>query len=94
MKPVETSTLNKLNERLENIEAGVLQLLQTSQKAVLSVEEAAEYLGIASCTLYKLMDTDPTFPEFRPVGVKRRIIPRKALDKWLEEHAVKRNRPT
>lgn len=90
---METSTLNELNKRLESIESAVLQLLQNSQKAVLSADEAAEYLGIASCTLYKLMDTDPTFPEFRPVGVKRRIIPRKALDKWLAQHAVERNRP-
>lgn len=87
---MEGTTLNELASRLENIEAIVLELLQTVQKGALSVEEAAEYIGISYCSLYKLMDTDPSFPEFRPVGMKRRIIPRESLDKWLAENAKTR----
>ena len=72
-------------ERVKALEVLVKELLQTVQRGALDVEEAAEYIGISRMSLYRLMDADASFPDFRPAGLTRRIIPKAALDNWMEE---------
>ena len=72
-------------ERVKALEVLVQELLQTVQRGALDVEEAAEYIGISRMSLYRLMDADASFPDFRPAGLTRRIIPKAALDNWMEE---------
>lgn len=82
-------TIREIGERLDAIEALVLELLRTSQKGALSVEEAADYISIGKRSLYTLMGRDPDFPDFKPAGLSRRIIPKVALDRWLAENVGK-----
>lgn len=52
-----------------------------NDRAALSVDEAAHYLGVARATLYRLMDT--AIPSFH-IG-RRRLILRSHLDRYLQE---------
>ena len=56
---------------------------QTSPRAVFTVEEVAEYLGIGRSKAYELVSHRPGFPAVR-LGKSIRV-PRHALDRWLEE---------
>lgn len=80
---------DEILERIKNLEVLVQELFQTTQRGVLDVDEAAEYIGISRMSLYRLMDADTSFPDFRPAGLTRRIIPRAALDSWLEKQVRK-----
>ena len=56
-------------------------MLEQNGKAAMSVEEFADYVGIGRYTAYKAV-RDGHVPFIR-LG-KRIVIPRAALDRWLE----------
>lgn len=58
-----------------------------SEKLVYSVPEVAKLLGLNRVTVYKLAKQDG-FPAVR-IG-RRIIIPKKALEEWLEREATKK----
>ena len=54
-------------------------------KLALSVEEAAEAVGVGRSHFYKEI-----YPQLRVVySGRRRLIPVRELDRWLDEHAVR-----
>ena len=57
-----------------------------NQKPNLSVREAALIAGFHAATLYRLW-LENSGPPYMQVGV-RRIISRKALDKWMSEQVA------
>ena len=57
-------------------------------KAILSIEEATEYMSMGRDRLKKLIMEDPTFPATREGSIVR--ICRKALDDWLVSRAKRR----
>lgn len=54
-----------------------------SEKINLSLEEAAEYSNIGINKIYELVNM-PTCPFVLYVGKKKRVIKRKAFEKYLE----------
>lgn len=56
----------------------------TDDKMALTVEELAAVLGISRSCAYKLI-REPGFPVVY-IG-RRALIPRKSLEKWLEDKA-------
>ena len=56
------------------------------EKLTYSVQEAADVLGVSSANMYQIIKM-----EGFPVVVigKRRLIPKKALERWVEEMALK-----
>ena len=62
-----------------------------TEKEVMNVREAAEYLGIIPDTLYKYIYTDK-IPAFK-LGNRWRFK-KTVLDKWMEERCAGPNRPT
>ena len=57
------------------------------EKLVYSVPELASALGISRTTAYQLVRTEG-FPAVK-VSANRTVVPRAALDRWLEEQAEK-----
>lgn len=58
-------------------------------RGYLTMPEVAERLGISRVTLYRLMDSDPTFRTFR-VGRQRRMRP-DALEEWVAQQELPTN---
>jgi excisionase family DNA binding protein len=57
--------------------------VSTPPRLALSPDEAAKRLGIARSTFYKSV-----LPEIRVVNLgRRRLVPVRELDRWLERHA-------
>ena len=56
-------------------------------KMTLTVEEMAEMIGISRSVAYQLVK-ERDFPVIR-VSERRLIIPKKSLEKWLDERAVR-----
>ena len=50
---------------------------------MLSVNQAAEVLGISNVSLYKLIEKDKSFPVVK-LG-RRKSIPKEQLKKWIDE---------
>ena len=55
------------------------------EKLALTVDEAAEALGVCKRVMYELVHR-PDFPAFKPGGGKY-IIPREGLITWMERAA-------
>ena len=55
---------------------------------MLSVAEAAEVLGIAPTSLYKVIDKDNTFPVIQ-MG-RRKGVPREELKQWIHENCYRK----
>ncbi len=53
----------------------------------LTVTQAAEVLGIAPTSLYKLIETDKTFPVLF-IG-RRKSIPKEALREWIKNNCYR-----
>lgn len=70
--------------------------VRVSEKIALSVPEAAALLDVGEQTIRKFIAKDPTFPRFgRPMEDFRRVlIPRAALDRWVEENTIVGDRDT
>ncbi len=60
-----------------------------SEKMTLSISEAAEQLGLCRAKVYELANSDTSFPAIR-LGEKRLVIPRQALEQWLENRVNER----
>ena len=58
-----------------------MMVTQTTMKPVLSLSEAAKYLGIGTTTLRRYIKANAI--PYRRVA-RRVLISREALDKWLE----------
>ena len=63
-----------------------MELVVKCEKLTYSVPEAAEALGISKTNMYQLIKTEG-FPVVVIGG--RRLIPVKALERWVEEMAQK-----
>jgi excisionase family DNA binding protein len=70
----------KMISRIEQLEAIVKESV-TAQKAVLTFEQAREYLGISESQLYKLTSSRK-IPNFKPGG-KMLYFRRMDLDNWM-----------
>lgn len=57
------------------------------ERLVYSVPELAAVLGVSKTTAYQLVRT-AGFPAVK-VSANRTVVPRVALDRWLEEQAQK-----
>ncbi len=55
---------------------------------MLSVTEAANVLGIAPTSLYKLIENDSTFPVLQ-MG-RRKGVPREELKQWIHEKTLRK----
>lgn len=72
-----------MEEQLEKI----IKLLEDNKKAVLSLDETANYIGIGKTRLLEIIhkpDTD--FPYFR--NGKKILVSKRVLDEWLEKVSV------
>jgi len=67
-------------ERLENLLTGSKEESITL-KEMLTIEEAAEYMGISKSSLYKMNMTNE-LPTYRPGG-KRVYLKRSEINDWL-----------
>ena len=65
----------------------VLEDILDSSKEVLTVEEAAKFMGLARSSLYK-MTCEQSIPFYRPNG-KMIYFEKDALDAWLRQNPVK-----
>ena len=54
--------------------------LPISERLNLSINEAAQYLGVSATAVYKHLLIRPDFPAYR-IG-ERVVIPREALENW------------
>ena len=63
--------------------------MNNNEKIALSVAEVASALGICKAQVYRYATEDPAFPAVR-VGEKRLVIPRQALERWLENRVSER----
>ncbi len=70
----------EIESRLERIET-LLKTQSTATKAVLSLDEVAEYTGLSKQYLYKLTSKN-TIPFSRPNG-KKIYFDKLEIDKWL-----------
>lgn len=59
----------------------------TREKMTVTVEEMAALLGISRSVAYQLVK-EQGFPSIR-VSDRRLIIPKKSLERWLDERAVR-----
>lgn len=66
----------------------MIEKLPIDRKAVLSIEEASEYMNMGRDRVKRLAMQDPTFPATREGAVVR--INRKGLDDWLLSRAKRR----
>lgn len=57
--------------------------LPISERLNLSINEAAQYLGVSGTAVYNHLLHQPDFPAYR-IG-ERWLIPRAALEKWNAE---------
>lgn len=73
-------------EELEQLAESISQRLMPINKDVLSLEEAALYLGIKKSYLYKLT-ADRKIPHSKPGG-KVIYFEREALDRWMLSNPV------
>ncbi|MCC8073297.1 MAG: helix-turn-helix domain-containing protein [Clostridiales bacterium] len=53
----------------------------------ISVPQAAETLGISSVSLYKLIQTDKTFPVV--IIGRRKSIPKEQLKQWIQNNCTR-----
>ncbi|MEQ1666569.1 MAG: helix-turn-helix domain-containing protein [Bdellovibrionales bacterium] len=74
-------SLTDISSKLDLLTAAVL-----TNKAVLNIEEAAAYTGLAVSYLYKLTSTQEV-PHFKPRG-KRLYFNRLELEDWLQSRRV------
>ena len=65
----------------------VLEDILDSSKEVLTVEEAAKFMGMARSSLYK-MTCEQSIPFYRPNG-KMIYFEKTALEEWLRQNPVK-----
>lgn len=84
---VSESTVSRRIKEVETKMKGV-RLLENRQvpiweKVTLSIEEASEYSGIGSNKLYKMI-AEPSSAEYVLYNGKRKMIKRKAFEKFLE----------
>ena len=47
--------------------------------------EVAEFLRVSRSTVYRLADTDPSFPAYRLAGIQGLRVDRPDLERWLEQ---------
>lgn len=66
----------------------IIEKLPIDRKAVLSIDEAAEYMNMGRGRIKELAHQDPSFPATREGAVIR--INRKGLDEWLLSRARRR----
>ena len=59
--------------------------METTEKLLLDVSEAAELLGISRPTMYQLMNREDFHAGIR-IGARRKIS-RKGLEEWINEQA-------
>ncbi len=74
---------NIILEKLTNIE----NLLKEQNGRPLTLEEAADYLGLSKSTLYKLTSANK-IPHYKPQG-KRVYFAKSELNTWLLRNPVK-----
>jgi len=74
-------TLHDINAKLELLMAVILVT-----KTVLSLEEAARYIGLAESYVYKLTSTQQ-IPFYKPLG-KKLYFKREELDNWLLKRRI------
>ena len=55
---------------------------------MLTVKEAAQVLGLAPTSLYKLIENDSTFPVLQ-MG-RRKGVPREELKQWIHEKSLRK----
>lgn len=75
-------TLHDIANKIEK-----LMVMATSNKAVLSITEAALYANLSESYLYKLTSTQE-IPHFKPRG-KMIYFNRVELEEWLQQNKVK-----
>jgi len=59
----------------------LLNKLTIQQKEILTIEEAAEFLGLSTSRLYK-MTSNKEIPHYKPGG-KKIYLNRKELEQWI-----------
>lgn len=69
-------TIEKINERLDSIEALIL-----SNKEVLTLNETSRYTGLSKSYLYKLTSSN-NIPYYRPNG-KQIFFSKEEINLWL-----------
>lgn len=83
LKNPTTSDENKFNKLTTNFSHLLKEPTDISQH-ILSIQDAATYLGIASDELWKVVnDPKSKIPHFQ-VGKSRCFFTKEGLDKWLE----------
>ena len=53
----------------------------------ITVPEAAEVLGISAVSLYKLIETDKSFPVL--IMGRRKSVPKEQLKEWVEKNCTR-----
>ena len=74
-------------EDLQKIADEVASRTAFLQKEVLTIHEAAWYMGVSLSYLYKLM-MNAEIPFYKPMG-KKAFFNRKELEAWLQRNRVK-----
>ncbi len=81
--------LHRIEEKLEPIEAKVIQMYQYNSKAMLNTDQASSYLRISKSTLYKHTSAG-LITYYKPNG-KLIMFKREDLDQWLESKRIPSN---
>lgn len=61
-----------------------IQNIPTSTDNVLRIKQAAAYIGVSEVTLWRLHNSDPTFPEKLTLSQRARGYRKSELDAWLK----------
>ena len=81
---LQSDTMNPSTGKSDNW-SNQLTASPTETNKVLRIKQTAAYLGISEPTLWRLNNTDPTFPEKLKLGVRARGYRKSDLDKWLQQ---------
>ncbi|MBQ2188207.1 MAG: helix-turn-helix domain-containing protein [Bacteroidales bacterium] len=75
-----------MSEELKQVADMITANIISTQKEVLTSDEAARYMGISKSYLYKLTSTQQ-IPHFKPLG-KICYFNRAELERWLQTNRV------